>query len=161
MFLKVSLKPLTCDENKDFFVSQTCFTFLILQTCCQCILLFVVSDHSIAFHLQPLTSLKDMNTTYDALLYKRCTEWQKYPAGNIRGSCNSCDRTAASKLTSLQSGPPRITGLAWKPFAMLLFLPHITHTFSALVLFRSAWLTFDFVLQGETSKRTYYTHHVH
>lgn len=68
----------------------------------------MVSDHSIAFHLQPLTSIKDMSTTQDVFLYKRCIEWQKYPASNIRGSCNSCDRAAVSKLTSVQSRPPRI-----------------------------------------------------
>lgn len=36
-------------------------------------LLFVIYDHSIAFHLQLLTSVKEMNTTYGAMPFKRCT----------------------------------------------------------------------------------------
>lgn len=113
------MKPLT----RKWKTSLSCAPELIrienigrrFQSGCQRMLLFVVSDRSIALHLQLLTSIKDANnTTKDALAHKRRTEWQKYPAGNVGGSCNSCGRAAASRLTSAQSRPPRIAGLCSK-----------------------------------------------
>lgn len=129
-----------------------CAAFLRFHSGCQRMLLFVVSDRSIAFHLQLLTSIKDMHTMYGALPHKRRSEWQKYPAGKIRGSCNSCGHSIASKLTSAQRGPPRKAGLSLKTFAMLLFLPPITHTFSSPFLSLSIWLVCNSVFLGRTSE---------